>query len=329
VILRKFVPEPLRKLKRQVYVRLRAGDESIPVLLHFMRLGIDPTDAKNLAKAAHDLFDKRQAAFPPGTVERGRFLLQLIANSHPTARLSDAYFENLTLLLRSRPTRSVPGRIILGIGSGRSGSTTLSAFFASLDDSCATHENPPLIGWAPDEAEITFHLRRFDALRRHYQIVSDVSHWWLNAIDFFLNRFPEGKIIGLYRDVESCARSFSRIKGEGRNSMNHWAGHGNCIWSPNIWDQTYPTYPVPERAIDHPDEARLAMIRRYVEEYNDRMKAMAARHPGSIVLFPTEDLNRPEVTARLCEIAGVPARTFDRKLNVNNVHEGEAIEFIM
>jgi Sulfotransferase family len=327
--LRQFVPAPLRKLKRQLQGSLWIDDPSVSVGDYFIRLGIDPSDIKDLTNAAERLLEKRQARLTPGSPERGRLILQLIANSFPTSRLTDAYFQNLAMFLETRPRRPRPGQIILGIGSGRSGSTTLAALFASWEDSCATHENPPLIGWTPDEAEIAFHLRRFEMLRHHYAIVADVSHWWLNALDTVIDRFPDAKIIGLHRDADACARSFMRIKGEGRNSLNHWAPGDNGIWQPNIWDQTYPTYPVPDSAASDPDQAKSVMITQYVRDYNDLMKAWAVRNPEHIVLFETESLSDAPVTARICELAGVPAIPFERKLNVNNVHEGEADEFIL
>ena len=58
-------------------------------------------------------------------------------------------------------------------------------------------------------------MRRFMLLAEYFSLVSDVSHWWLNAIDSFFKYFPDGKVVGVIRDVDECTKSFMRIRGYG------------------------------------------------------------------------------------------------------------------
>ncbi len=133
------------------------------------------------AKLGDTIFESRGGHFERGTLLRSRFLLHLMSISHPTRRLVDAYFDNLQRLLRGRPKLAQPGSVVLGLGTGRCGSTTLSAAFALRPDVCSTHENPPLIFWDPVEEQVRFHCDRLRILVDYFPLVFDAAHWWLNA----------------------------------------------------------------------------------------------------------------------------------------------------
>ena len=259
-----YIPGPLRSLRRSVLERLGnrwdAGDTSN-----------DPYDRAASQTHADEMFHRREREQPSGTIDRGRLLLEIMEAWYPTPTLEDAYFANLELMLRGRVKLSCPGRLVLGLGTGRSGSTTLAALLATVDRACCTHENPPLIFWEPDRAQTEFHIRRFQLLGEYYSLIADVSHWWLNVLDTFFQHFPNSRAVGLVRDTDDCVKSFMRVKGYGRGSLNHWVSHGNGIWVTSSWDPAYPSYPVPAYAQDAVDRAKLELIRRYVGEYNDQL----------------------------------------------------------
>jgi hypothetical protein len=321
VRLREFIPAPVRLLQRQVRERLWPWPHSI-------QLGFDPSDRAAAESAAERLFEARQEERPLGTVGRSRLLLRIIENSFPTERLSSEYFQNLGVLFRSKPRRLTPGKVLIGVGSGRSGSTSLAALLATIDESCCTHENPPLIYWTPDDAQIQFHIRRLKLLADHYAVVSDVSHWWLNVLDTIFEHFPESKVVGLFRDVDQCAESFMHIKGSGRHSLNHWAPYGNGVWRPHIWDLTYPSYQPPNYCIEQPDRAKREMIVRYIDDYNARLKEQAVHYPERIVLVRTEELSDPAVQMMILNLAGGTGKPLKHKLNAGTVTDGEDDEFI-
>lgn len=263
-----------------------------------------------------------------GTVGRSRLILRIIENAFPTERLSSEYFRNMDVLLQTKPKRAAPGKVMLGIGSGRSGSTSLAALLGTVDGSCCTHENPPIIDWTPNQAQIQFHIRRFRILADYFSLVADVSHWWLNTLDVFFEHFPESRVVGLFRDVDACTRSFMNVKGSGRGTLNHWAPHGNGIWSATAWDRAYPTYPVPDYAEKEPDRAKYEMIARYVQDYNSQLEQRAARYPERLVLAPSESLSEPAIQQMILGLAGAPGKPSKLRLNMRNVADGEAEEFI-
>jgi len=286
------------------------------------RRSADPYDRGARENLARVLFALQRDRFPLGTRERGQHFLTIIGDAFPIAALRAAYFENLARLLAAKPPRAGPGTVVLGLGSGRCGSTTLTALVASAADSVATHENPPLLYWEPLNEQRDFHFERLQRLSDAFALVFDASHWWLNLAEPFLARFPGGKIIGLHRELEACARSFLARKAFGRGSINHWAPAGNGIWRHNIWDPVYPTYPVPATAAIDPDGAKLEAIRRYVQEYNAALTKLADRWPTRVFLLRTEELGDIAAQHRLFRFLGGARTTKKTKLNAGTVADG-------
>lgn len=262
-----------------------------------------------------------------GTLARSRLILQILLRTYPTQELSAAYFENLHHLLSKRETLPSPGRLVLGLGSGRCGSTSLTALMATVDGSLSTHENPPMIFWEHEEEQVAFHVRRFTLLRRYFPLVFDASHWWLNVIDELFAIFPDAKGVGLHRDLEGCVQSFMHVKERGPDTVNHWVSPVNGIWQANNWDPAYPTYPIPESAHADPDRAKAGLIRRYISEYNRDLKSLADRFRGRIMLIRTENLGCVSEQQRLFRFVGRPGRPMRVHLNAGTVTDGQSLDY--
>ena len=86
------------------------------------------------------MFQNRGHEFCEGTVERGRFLMQVFMGSYPSSRVIEAYFRTLKIVLLARAQPAVQGQVVVGLGAGRCGSTTLAAVLHSIDGSISTHE---------------------------------------------------------------------------------------------------------------------------------------------------------------------------------------------
>ena len=286
-------------------------------------LSYDPYDVEALQRNATGLLAELQFASPQTPEEKCRLILGAIHNSYPTKELTDEYFSALELALHDKSRLDVPGQIVIGVGPGRCGSTSLSEMLGTISNSCGTHEGPPLIFWRPRSEQVDFHIRRFTVLAEYYSVVSDVSHWWLNAVDQIWERLPEAKVIGLVRDPEECASSFMRIQGFGKGSLNPWAPRGEKFWRAGLWDATYPSYPIPDLSKVDPDRVKLEQITRYVQEYNARMTELARSQPDRMKLAPTEDLSSAEVQAEIFSIAKHRGESAAWKLNVRGVRDGK------
>lgn len=267
------------------------------------------------------IFDNGADKFPVGSVERGVYILHAMARSVASDRLSAAYMENLHALMAGRQRRSEPARVVVGMGTGRTGSTTLAGILALAEDSLSTHENPPLVYWNPQPRQVDFHIERLRVLRPHYGLLFDCSYWWINMLDAFFAAFPDGKAIGLYRDTEATVKSYMKIIPK---TDNRWVAPYNGIWVSELWDPTYPHYEIPADARRDPDAAKRAHIRRYVVEYNERMRALAERDPERILLLRTEDLDDPATRQTISAFVGVPLAEESVRLNVHTSHDSSS-----
>ena len=284
-------------------------------------------DRKGREKLAATLFLRYGNQGSIGTLARSHLILRILLRTYPTRAWSAAYFENLNHLLSKREKLPSPGQLVLGLGTGRCGSTSLTALMATVDGSVCTHENPPMIFWDPQDEQVAFHVRRFALLRQYCSLVFDAAHWWLNVTDKLFAMFPDAKVVGLYRDLEPCVRSFMHVKGGGTNSINHWAPPDSGIWQLNNWDPAYPTYRIPDSAQTNPDRAKARLIRRYIYEYNRDLNSLADRFRGRIMLIRTEKLGRRSEQQRLFRFVGLPGRPMRVHLNAGTVIDSESFGY--
>ncbi len=138
-------------------------------------------------------FADLEAKYPKGSLERSRFILRTIGVAMPSKLLRRAYFDNLRLVLRDRPKRAEPGAVVLGIGSGRCGSTTLTAAFAGVPNALSTHENPPILFWEPQEPQLQMQFERFRLVAEYYPLVFEAAHWWLTSLGASSASFPAAR----------------------------------------------------------------------------------------------------------------------------------------
>jgi len=312
-----WLPWSVRGFRREISEKLS---------LRHRRTGLsyDPYDRAAREKLAEELFKLYGKDEPLGTIDRGRFLLRVIEEGFPTQNLTAEYFRNLECLLKDKRKRVTPGKVLLGVGTGRCGSTSLAALFAGIDNSCCTHENPPLVYWSPEPEQIEFHIKRFKLLSEYFSLVVDVSHWWLNVLDIFFEFFPDAKIVGMVRDTKECADSFMWIRGYGRGSWNHWVPYGNGIWIAHSWDPTYPTYAIPSSSERNPPRAKYRLITRYITEYNAKLRALAESMQRKVMLVPTPHISEVATQQKIFDFAGLSGQVTNVKLNIRSVQDARS-----
>ena len=262
---------------------------------------------------ANWMYDHHQQKFALGTVERGNFLMQVLERSYPAPRVTAAYFDNLTRVLSERPQRTRPGQVVLGLGAGRCGSTTLAGILHTIEGAVSTHEGPPFMHWEPLPREIQFHLRRFELFSRYVPLIADCAHWWINPLDQIFNAFPDSKAIGLHRDTDECVRSWMSVSPP---DINHFVPSHNRIWPPDRWDPFYPHYELPPDARLNPMRSKEQLVRRFIEEYNQQLHSLAARLPERVLLLSTAELDWPSTRRRISEFLQLPVATAQIHRNV-------------
>ena len=279
--------------------------------------GLHPYDLEGRAVMADDLVARHLDRSGAGSLERAQFLLWILQSFYPTRQVTEAYFDNLQRLLGDREPLGAPGTIVLGVGTGRCGSTSLAAAFRDADDTLATHETPPLIFWQPQPEQVDFHLRRLAYLSRYFRLVFDASHWWLKLIPVVLERFPTVRIVGLHRDMESCVNSFLKVKGVEAGSHNHWAPPDDERWRKSNWDPCYPSFVAPAEFDDNPFMAKGTQIQWYVDGYNAELRELASRNPDKFLLIHTDTLDEPQVSDKLSAFVGSRVSLPDARYNAS------------
>jgi hypothetical protein len=252
-----------------------------------------PYDLPLGAILADLVFDNHQSEFPLGSRERAFFLLETMNISFASRRVIEAYFENLEAMLQRQERLGTPGMVVLGLSTGRAGSTTMASLLGTIAGAKSTHENPVPVFWDPHPQQVEFHLRRFRLLSAFFPVVADCSGWWINLLETVSQALPTTKAIGVYRETEACVRSWSNLIEASARTFNPLAIPHNGIWQTSRVEPGFPHYDLPENARKDPAAARVGMIRRYVTDYNDRLKALAERMPERILLVRTEDLSEP------------------------------------
>ncbi len=208
------------------------------------------------------------------------------------------------------------GTLLLGLGTGRSGSTTLAKLWREQQGCYCSHEHPPRLPWKGSSSRLEFHQRRFDILRSGFKYVGDVSHWWLPYVDTLMDDYKDVRVVVLKRDRKATVDSFLKIKGgPGKGAINHWINHDGRFWARNIWDECYPSYEA-----SNMKEA----IERYWQDYYATVDSLIQRFPSSIRVFPTEQLSDPNTQVELLSFCGFmnPRLKADLYLNKGDAVDG-------
>src|ERR1019366_4932603 len=177
----------------------------------------------------------------------------------------------------------------------------MASLLGTIAGAKSTHENPVRVFWDLHPQQVEFHLRRFRLLTAYFPVVADCSVWWINLMETVTQALPTTKAIGVYRETEACVRSF---KGVSVPSYNPWVIPHNGIWHSYFGDPLYPHYELPENARKDPDAARESLMRRYVTDYNSRLKALAERMPERMLLLRTEELSEPSTLRQISQFLG-------------------------
>jgi len=223
--------------------------------------------------------------------------------------------------LSARPTHGYwGGRFVFGLGSGRSGSTSLARLLGMQKGTYASHEHRPAIGWYSDPYGGCDHnLQRMKLLARAYEVVADVSHWWLNQVDNILEQFPSSRFVILIRDKAETVESFVKIKGGDRpGALNHWIDHDGRYWQKTNWDFTYPNF----------QEVSLCKsVERYWDLYYNVARATVDKHPIQARLFEMEQLSTVNGQQEILSFCGFdsPVLLPDARLNAGSTDDGSDI----
>lgn len=197
-------------------------------------------------------------------------------------------------------------RIVVGLGSGRSGTVSLSHLLDSQPGVAVTHECRPVLPWVVSSTGLI--EARVDALlQRPEQTVGDVAYYYLPYVETLGSLHTDIRFLCMRRDFEQTVRSMM-VKTEGRN---HWVEHDGSEWSVDAtWDPTMPSFD---------PMAKEEAVRRYIRTYYEEAERHQQRDPQRFRIFDLHVLNDPEQAVELLAFAGIENGVVDASIHENRL----------
>ena len=181
-------------------------------------------------------------------------------------------------------------RLVLGLGTGRCGSVTLTRLLASQPGIEAAHESWSPVAWDGQVGEWVERIfTKLEACAAN--ILVEVAFYWLPYAEALLSADPSAKAIVLQRPRDQVIASYLRKVGPSRN---HWSSEGRD--PSDGWNQSYP---------DYAGLSKEQAIGRYWDDYYARVGELCERFPGRIHRMRTSDLNDPEAVRDALSFVGV------------------------
>lgn len=121
--------------------------------------------------------------------------------------------------------------LLIGLGTGRCGTVSLSKLLDIQDGCCMTHEKHPM-PWTVNKALFE---RTYKSITSGGEpFIGDVAFYHLPYINFILEKTKEVKFVVLKRPKEEVVVSYMKKT----IGMDHW----RPTTRPNPWDICYPTF---------------------------------------------------------------------------------------
>jgi len=213
-------------------------------------------------------------------------------------------------------------QLIISIGTGRSGSVSLSKFLSHQHKMRVIHEGKieedgirKLIKWENDEVEL---FNWIEDLQKHNSknlLYGDTGMYYLPYINQIIQKYPNVKIIGLVRDKESVVNSYLN-KTDGRN---HWYKHNGKDWKlDEKWDPCYPKY-------NESDKKKALEL--YWEEYDSTTKNLQKKFPKQLKMWTIEKFNTEKGKNEILNFIGYQLkRDISNDYNLNQIKKESFLE---
>ena len=184
--------------------------------------------------------------------------------------------------------------LIIGMGTGRCGTVSLSKILNNQKDSLFTHEftSKPVDWSGPSPLPEMF----VPHILSGKSFVGDVSSVHLSFVDDYIQNGTDTKFIILKRNREEVIQSFMKKT----KDRNHWMEHDGSKWRKNKWDKMFPKF--------KSNSKEEAIGKYYDYYYNECLKI-----PSSIkYLMNMEDLNDESKVLDMLRWCGFPEPKFKK-----------------
>ena len=247
----------------------------------------------------------------------------------PTKGQNDSFLSKYERFLSRRFDRqNKPGRVLLVVGTGRNGSTSMASALRQIPNSLVTHERPPLLHWHAPGPRLDFHTEFMRISREYFTIVGDVSHWWLPHISVLREMLGKVHVVYLHRELSATVSSFESIKLRYNPPLNHWLPHHHEEWTADPWDACYPNVLDKCVVLDHRDNEHMRSVCRfcitqYVKQYQVEARRLIEQHNG--IELQLDSLFMPKSARLLASYLGCDLRWQPAHLNRASTRDSAAM----
>ncbi len=201
-------------------------------------------------------------------------------------------------------------KLIIGLGTGRCGTHSLSKLLGLQQDIYSSHEglhgkNRNMLPWNFDIEKIMEDLTYSVEMSKDKDIVANTGLYYLPYVPFLIDLFDEKVFfIVLKREKEEVIQSFYL-----RNiGYNPWVNHDASYWAQTPWDETFPKF----EGVSSKKEA----IGKYWEQYYSEVERIARQYPDRFFILNTDELNDEEKLKKLFDFLGIENPVF-AKIHIN------------
>lgn len=209
------------------------------------------------------------------------------------------------------------GRLVVGLGSGRSGSTSLARFLGAQPNSFFCHEGAyyrpaflrytfgEYLPWDIDEDAFRTWLSELTHAAGEAAFFGDCAFYLLPYTDLIRAAHPEARFICIKRDRAAVVASFLRQ----HVGTNPWQEHDGSFWLMRMRDRTFPKFDARTKA-----EA----VGKYWDLYSAMTEAYEKKYPDAFRIFDFARLNEQATQVAMLDFAGFPQESRVLKMPVAN-----------
>ena len=177
-------------------------------------------------------------------------------------------------------------KFIIGLGTGRCGTTSLSKLLSLQPDIYVPHEYGKPLPWQFAKEEIDIRISELEKMN------GDVAFYYLNYVEYLIERFPGVKFICLRRDREETVDSYMK-KSQNRNN---WIEHDGTVWEKAV--HFYDSYP------KFKTDSKREALGMYYDLYYSVAEKFETKMANRFRIFDIKELNSATGVRNILNFAG-------------------------
>lgn len=204
-------------------------------------------------------------------------------------------------------------KLIIGLGTGRCGTKSLSRFLSMQRNAYVSHElKPTTISWYDSFVRVELLIK--EKLKQQHNIVGDVGFFFLPYVEYIIEKFKykaELYFICLQRDKAGTIESF-RKKQKWSTTRRHPWYLGPGYPEDYRWDRCYPKFGFISR-----NDA----LSYYWDMYYDISYRLQCKYPNTFRIFNIESLNTVQGQRKILTFLHVDKKSMMINKNLSKLNK--------